>query len=69
MMEQIIDFYGPNDQEKCEDFWIPKLRTLSPEGLNIKRINHIKCFNRIVEYIFSYARRDFYNRNLNIGES
>ena len=45
MMEQIIDFYGPNDQEKCEDFWIPKLRTLSPEGLNIKRINHIKCFN------------------------
>ena len=69
MMEQIIDFYGPNDQEKCDDFWIHKLRTLSPEGLNIKRINRIKCFNWVVEYIFSWARRVFYNRNLNIEES
>ena len=44
MMEQIIDFYAPNDQEKCEDFWIPKLRTLYLEGLNIKRINQCKVF-------------------------
>ena len=40
MMVQIIDFCDPNDQEKREDFWMDKLRTLYPEGLNMKRINH-----------------------------
>ena len=69
MMEQIIDFYDSKDQKKCEDFWMHQLRTLYLERLNIKRINHIKCFNWVVEYIFSCARRFFYNRNLNIGES
>ena len=39
MMVQIIDFCDRNDQEKCEDFWMDKLRTLYPEGLNMKRIN------------------------------
>ena len=28
-----IDFCDPNDQEKREDFWMDKLRTLYPEGL------------------------------------
>ena len=28
MMVQIIDFCDPNDQEKREDFWMDKLRTL-----------------------------------------
>ena len=37
MMVQIIDFCDPNDQEKREDFWMHKLRTLYPEGLNMKR--------------------------------
>ena len=27
------------DQEKREDVWMHKLRTLYPEGLNMKRIN------------------------------
>ena len=39
MMVQIIDFCDPNDQEKREDFWMDKLQTLYPEGLNMKRIN------------------------------
>ena len=39
MMVQIIDLCDPNDQEKREDVWIDKLRTLYPEGLNMKRIN------------------------------
>ena len=39
MMVQIIDFCDPNDQEKREDFWMDKLRTLYAEGLNMKRIN------------------------------
>ena len=39
MMVQIIDICDPNDQEKREDFWVGKLRTLYPEGLNMKRIN------------------------------
>ena len=37
---KIIDFCDPNDQEKHENFWMNKLRTLYPEGLNYKRINH-----------------------------
>ena len=39
MMVQIIDFCDPNDQEKREDVWMGKLRTLYPEGLSMKRIN------------------------------
>ena len=39
MMVEIKDFCDPNDQEKCEDFWMDKLRTLYPEGLNMKSIN------------------------------
>ena len=39
MMIQIIDFCDPNDQEKRGDFWMDKLRTLYPEGLNMKIIN------------------------------
>ena len=42
MMVQIIDFCDPNDQEKHEDFWMDKLRTLYPEGLNMKRINQYR---------------------------
>ena len=37
---KIIDFYDPNDQEKHENFWMNKLRTLYLEGLNYKRIYH-----------------------------
>ena len=39
MIVQIIDFYDPNDQEKRENFWMRKLRTLYPDGLNHKKIN------------------------------
>ena len=39
MMGQIIDFCDPNKQGKRKDFWIDKLGTLYPEGLNMKRIN------------------------------
>ena len=39
MMVEIKDFCDPNDQEKCEDFWMDKLRTLYPDGLNMKIIN------------------------------
>ena len=39
MMVQIIDFCDSNNQEKREDFWMDKLRTFYPEGLNMKRIN------------------------------
>ena len=39
MIVQIIDFCDPNNQEKREDFWMYKLQTLYPEGLNIKIIN------------------------------
>ena len=39
MMVQIIDFCGPNDQEKHENFWMYRLRTLYPEILNMKIIN------------------------------
>ena len=38
-MEQILDFCDPNDQEKSEDLWMDKLRTLYPAELNMKRIN------------------------------
>ena len=37
---KIIDFWDPNDQEKREKFWMNKLRTLYPESLNYKQINH-----------------------------
>ena len=40
----VIGFCDPNDQEKCEDFWIHKLQTLYPEGLNMKTINQEKLF-------------------------
>ena len=39
MIVQIIDFCDPNDQEKRENFWMHKLRTLYPDGLNHKKIN------------------------------
>ena len=39
MMVEIKDFGNLYDQEKCEDFWMEKLRTLYPEGLNMKSIN------------------------------
>ena len=39
MIFQIIDFCDPNDQEKRENFWMHKLRTLYPDGLNHKKIN------------------------------
>ena len=35
----VQNFCDPNDQEKRQDFWMDKLRTLYPEGLNMKRIN------------------------------
>ena len=35
---QIIDFCDPNDPERREDFWIYNLETLSPKGLNTKKI-------------------------------
>ena len=31
---KITDFCDPSDQEKRENFWMNKLRTLYPEGLN-----------------------------------
>ena len=37
---KIIGFCDPNDQEKCGNFWLNKLRTLYPLGLNYKQINH-----------------------------
>ena len=39
MIVQIIDFCGPNAQERRENFWMHKLRTLHPDGLNHKKIN------------------------------
>ena len=39
MMVQFRDFCDPNDQEKREEFWMDKLGTFYPEGLNMKRIN------------------------------
>ena len=39
MMVEIVDFCGPNKQEKREDFWMDKLRILYLEGLNMERIN------------------------------
>ena len=39
MMVQIIEFCGPNDQEKRKDFWMHKLQRLYADGLNMKRIN------------------------------
>ena len=37
---KIIGFCHPNDQEKRKNFWMNKLRTLYPVGLNNKHINH-----------------------------
>ena len=37
MIVQIIDHCDPNDQEKRENLWIYKLKTLYPDGLNQKR--------------------------------
>ena len=39
LIVQIIDFCDLNDQEKREDFWMHKLRTLYPAGLNHKKVN------------------------------
>ena len=36
----IVDICDPNVQEKRENVWMNKVRTLYPEGLNYKRINH-----------------------------
>ena len=35
---QIIDHCDPNDQEKQENFWMYKLKTLYRDGLNQKQI-------------------------------
>ena len=35
---QIIDHCDPKGQEKRENIWIHKLKTLYPDGLNQKRI-------------------------------
>ena len=37
---KMINFCDPNDQEKCQNFSMNKLRILYSEGLNYKRINH-----------------------------
>ena len=42
MMVKIIDFCDINDQEKLEYFWMDKLQTLYPEGLNMKIFNQLK---------------------------
>ena len=34
MMEQIVDFCDPNDQEKREVFQMQKSQTLYPEGFD-----------------------------------
>ena len=39
MIVQIIDFCDPNDQEKRENFWMHKLRTLYHDGLNHKKVS------------------------------
>ena len=39
MIVQIIDFCDLNDQEKQENIWMHKLRTLYPDGLNHEKIN------------------------------
>ena len=39
MIVQIIDFCDLNDQEKRENFWMHKLRTLYHDGLNHKKIS------------------------------
>ena len=45
---KIIDFCDPTDQEKREHFWMNKLRTLYPGGLNYKRINHYYVWERFL---------------------
>ena len=35
---KIIDYCDPNDPEDRENFWIDKLGTMHPQGLNIKQI-------------------------------
>ena len=35
---QIIDYCNPNDPEAREDFWMFQLETITPKGLNSKRI-------------------------------
>ena len=35
---QIIDHCNPNNKEQREDFWIHRLDTMTPNGLNTKRI-------------------------------
>ena len=49
MIVQIIDFCDLNDQEKQENFWMHKLRTLYPDGLN-----HKKVINELLTSLFSY---------------
>ena len=49
MIVQIIDFCDPNHQEKRENFWMHKLRTLYPDGLN-----HKKLINEPLTSLFSY---------------
>ena len=38
MIVQIIDHCDPNDQEMRQNFWMHKLKTIYPDGLNQKRI-------------------------------
>ena len=61
---QIIYFCDPNDQEKRENFWLHKLRTLYPDGLNHKKINQW-TFNIFVQLLinFIYCNKLFHNFN------
>ena len=49
MIVQITDFCDPNDQEKQENFWMHKLRTLYPMDLTIE-----KLINELLTSLFSY---------------
>ena len=49
MIVQIIDVCDPNYQEKQENFWMHKLRTLYPDGLN-----HKKLIIELLTSLFSY---------------
>ena len=71
MIVQIIDFCDPNNQEKREDFWMYKLQTFYPEGLNIKIINKkwLELFcclilmilkDLIIKGVFNWPVKDFF---------
>ena len=62
MIVQIIDFCAPNHQEK--NFWMHKLRTLYPDGINHKKINQL-AFHIFVQLLinFIYCNKLFHNFN------